>query len=47
MQFKTLNVNGVNVFYREAGTPGALRLVLLHGFWVSIEQVKRSAPALP
>jgi pimeloyl-ACP methyl ester carboxylesterase len=30
--YRTTNVDGFNVFYREAGTPGAPKLLLLHGF---------------
>jgi pimeloyl-ACP methyl ester carboxylesterase len=29
---RTANVDGVNIFYREAGDRGALTLLLLHGF---------------
>lgn len=31
-RFKTVNVDGVNVFYREAGDRSRLSLLLLHGF---------------
>jgi pimeloyl-ACP methyl ester carboxylesterase len=30
--YRTLNVDGLQVFYREAGTAGAPKLLLLHGF---------------
>jgi pimeloyl-ACP methyl ester carboxylesterase len=30
--YRTADVDGFNVFYREAGTPGAPKLLLLHGF---------------
>ena len=30
--YRTANADGFNVFYREAGTPGAPKLLLLHGF---------------
>ncbi|OCJ00443.1 alpha/beta hydrolase [Rhizobium sp. AC27/96] len=32
VSYRTINVDGVKVFYREAGTPGAPKLLLLHGF---------------
>jgi pimeloyl-ACP methyl ester carboxylesterase len=46
MQYKTVSVNGVNVFYREAGTPGAPKLVLLHGFPSSSHQYRNLMAAL-
>jgi pimeloyl-ACP methyl ester carboxylesterase len=30
--YRTADVDGFKVFYREAGTPGAAKLLLLHGF---------------
>jgi pimeloyl-ACP methyl ester carboxylesterase len=30
--YRTANVDGLNIFYREAGAPDAPRLLLLHGF---------------
>lgn len=32
VQYATENVNGINIFYREAGDPSKQALVLLHGF---------------
>jgi pimeloyl-ACP methyl ester carboxylesterase len=32
LHYRTLNVDGLEVFYREAGTAGAPKLLLLHGF---------------
>jgi len=32
MLFKNIEVNGLKIFYREAGKPTAPKLVLLHGF---------------
>ncbi|WP_394778813.1 alpha/beta fold hydrolase [Undibacterium sp.] len=32
IKYQTADVDGFNVFYREAGTPGAPKLLLLHGF---------------
>jgi pimeloyl-ACP methyl ester carboxylesterase len=31
-KYGTIDVDGLNVFYREAGTAGASKLLLLHGF---------------
>ncbi len=30
--YNTIKINGLNVFYREAGTPGSPAILLLHGF---------------
>jgi pimeloyl-ACP methyl ester carboxylesterase len=30
--YRTTDVNGLNVFYREAGPPGAPKLLLMHGY---------------
>jgi len=30
--YRTVDVNGLNVFYREAGPPGAPKLLLMHGY---------------
>lgn len=32
ISYRTADVDGLTVFYREAGAPGAPTLVLLHGF---------------
>ena len=32
LQYRTVEVDGLKVFYREAGRPGAPKLLLLHGF---------------
>jgi pimeloyl-ACP methyl ester carboxylesterase len=32
IKYRTADVNGFNLFYREAGAPGAPKLLLLHGF---------------
>jgi pimeloyl-ACP methyl ester carboxylesterase len=40
MEFKTIEVNSVKVFYREAGKPGMPKLVLLHGFPSSSHQYR-------
>jgi pimeloyl-ACP methyl ester carboxylesterase len=42
----TLEVEGLNVFYREAGKLGNPKLVLLHGFPASSHQYRNLIPAL-
>ena len=32
ISYRTVNVDGVKVFYREAGSPDTPKLLLLHGF---------------
>ena len=32
INYRTTDANGRNIFYREAGAPGAPKLLLLHGF---------------
>ena len=32
LRYRQANVDGLNIFYREAGTPGKPKLLLLHGF---------------
>ncbi|MBV8735048.1 MAG: alpha/beta fold hydrolase [Solirubrobacterales bacterium] len=36
--YRTVDVDGVEVFYREAGDPSAQTLLLLHGFPTSSTQ---------
>jgi pimeloyl-ACP methyl ester carboxylesterase len=43
---KTAIVDGLSVFYREAGDPGAPKLVLLGGFPASSHQFRNLIPAL-
>jgi pimeloyl-ACP methyl ester carboxylesterase len=43
---KTAIVDGLSVFYREAGSPGAPKLVLLGGFPASSHQFRNLIPAL-
>ena len=43
---KTAIVDGLSVFYREAGTPGCPKLVLLGGFPASSHQFRNLIPAL-
>jgi pimeloyl-ACP methyl ester carboxylesterase len=42
----TIDVDGISVFYREAGRPGNPKLVLLHGFPASSHQYRNLLPAL-
>jgi pimeloyl-ACP methyl ester carboxylesterase len=42
----TVDVEGVNLFYREVGKPGNPKLVLLHGFPASSHQYRNLIPAL-
>jgi pimeloyl-ACP methyl ester carboxylesterase len=44
--FHTVDVDGLNVFYRQAGKPGAPKLVLLGGFPSSSHQFRNLLPAL-
>ena len=46
MLFKNINIDGLNIFYREAGKETAPRLVLLHGFPASSHQYRNLIPAL-
>lgn len=43
---KTVSVDGLSIFYREAGRPGLPKLVLLHGFPASSHQYRNLIPAL-
>lgn len=42
----TLTVQGLNIFFREAGKPGSPKLVFLHGFPASSHQYRNLLPAL-
>ena len=46
VRYKTANVDGLKIFYREAGTPGAPKLVLLHGFPASSHQYRNLMASL-
>jgi pimeloyl-ACP methyl ester carboxylesterase len=46
MRFRNLDVDGVNIFYREAGEEGAPKLLLLHGFPASSHQYRNLMLAL-
>ena len=44
--FQTVSAGGLEVFYREAGKPGAPKLLLLGGFPSSSHQFRNLMPAL-
>ncbi len=44
--YNTVNINGLNVFYREAGTPGSPAVLLLHGFPTSSHMFRGLIPQL-
>ena len=44
--YRTLNVDGVGIFYREAGPPQAPTILLLHGFPSSSSMYRDLIPAL-
>ena len=44
--YRTVNVDGIDVFYREAGPPGGPKLLLLHGFPTSSHMFRDLIPLL-
>src|SRR6516164_2232335 len=44
--YKSIEVDGLNIAYREAGNPANPKLVLLHGFPSSSHQYRNLIPAL-
>ena len=44
--YRTVSVDGLNVFYREAGNPNAPTVLLLHGFPTSSHMYRELIPAL-
>jgi len=46
ISYRTINVDGVKVFYREAGSPGTPKLLLLHGFPTSGHMFRDLIPSL-
>ena len=46
VMYRTAKVNGINIFYREAGKPGAPKLLLLHGFPSSSHMFRNLIPLL-
>ena len=45
-QHRTINVNGLDIFYREAGSANAPTILLLHGFPTSSHMFRNLIPAL-
>jgi pimeloyl-ACP methyl ester carboxylesterase len=45
-QHKTITINGLEIFYREAGPEGAPTILLLHGFPTSSHMFRNLIPAL-
>ena len=43
---KTIKVEGLDIFYREAGPEGATTILLLHGFPTSSHMFRNLIPAL-
>jgi len=46
LRMGTITVQGLNIFFREAGQPGNPKLVFLHGFPASSHQYRNLLPAL-
>jgi pimeloyl-ACP methyl ester carboxylesterase len=46
IKYKNLNVNGLNLFYREAGNPDSPAILLLHGFPTSSHMFRNLIPRL-
>jgi len=46
IRYDFIEIDGLKIFYREAGTPGNPKLVLLHGFPSSSHQYRNLIPAL-
>ena len=46
IRYKTVSVNGINIFYREAGDPAKPTILLLHGFPASSHEFRTLMPLL-
>jgi pimeloyl-ACP methyl ester carboxylesterase len=46
VRYHTAEIDGLDIFYREAGTPGAPVVLLLHGFPTSSHMFRNLIPAL-
>ena len=46
MRYRTVEIDGIKIFYREFGHPDAPKLLLLHGFPASSHQYRNLLPAL-
>lgn len=45
-KYQTIQVNGINLFYREAGNPASPTILLLHGFPTSSHMFRNLMPKL-
>lgn len=45
-KYRTVNIDGLEIFYREAGSPDAPVILLLHGFPTSSHMFRNLIPAL-
>ena len=46
IRYRSVDVDGIDIFYREAGVPGAPKLLLLHGFPTSSHMFRDLIPKL-
>ncbi|MEE9286605.1 MAG: alpha/beta fold hydrolase, partial [Gammaproteobacteria bacterium] len=46
INYKTVTVDGLDIFYREAGNPERPTILLLHGFPTSSHMFRNLIPAL-
>ena len=46
IRYRSVDVDGIDIFYREAGVPGAPKLLLLHGFPTSGHMFRDLIPKL-
>ena len=46
IKYKTVEIDGLNIFYREAGNPNKPTLLLLHGFPTSSHMFRDLIPQL-
>lgn len=46
VKYRNINVNGMNLFYREAGNPGTKTILLLHGYPTSSHMFRNLIPIL-
>ena len=44
--YRTIKVDGLDIFYREAGVPTNPTILLLHGFPISSHMFRNLIPAL-
>ena len=45
-KYRTIEIDGLDIFYREAGSPDAPVILLLHGFPTSSHMFRNLIPAL-